>query len=59
MWITTLNTFRLASYHKLDTIQRDGSILMYMSFQGKRTYAETYEAPPKAHAYTEPWFDAK
>merc|ERR1712211_187161 len=27
--------------------------------QGKRTYAETYEAPPKAHAYTEPWFDAK
>merc|ERR1719352_1920387 len=22
--------------------------------QGKRTYAETYEAPPKAHAYPEP-----
>merc|ERR1719400_1355744 len=27
--------------------------------QGKRTYAETYEAPPKAHAYVEPWHDAK
>merc|ERR1712203_585224 len=25
--------------------------------QGKRTYAETYEAPPKAHAYVEPWHD--
>ena len=35
-----------------------GSIIN-MNFQGKRTYAETYEAPPKAHAYTEPWFDAK
>ena len=28
-------------------------------FQGKRTYAETYEAPPKAHAYVEPWHDPK
>ena len=28
-------------------------------FQGKRTYGETYEAPPKAHAYVEPWHDAK
>jgi len=27
--------------------------------QGKRTYGETYEAPPKAHAYVEPWHDAK
>ena len=29
------------------------------TFQGKRTYAETYEAPPKAHAYPEPWHDPK
>jgi len=27
--------------------------------QGKRTWNETYEPPPKAHAYVEPWFDPK
>lgn len=27
--------------------------------QGKRTWDETYEAPPKAHAFVEPWHDQK
>jgi len=27
--------------------------------QGKRTWAETYEPPPKSHAFTEPWFSEK
>eukprot|EP00092_Neocalanus_flemingeri_P022821 GFUD01024745.1.p1 GENE.GFUD01024745.1~~GFUD01024745.1.p1 ORF type:complete len:198 (+),score=38.92 GFUD01024745.1:79-672(+) len=27
--------------------------------QGKRTWSETYEAPPKYHAYVEPWYDEK
>jgi len=27
--------------------------------QGKRTWDETYEPPPKAHAFVEPWFDPK
>jgi len=27
--------------------------------QGKRTYSETYEPAPRAHAYKEPWFDPK
>jgi len=27
--------------------------------QGKRTWDETYEPPPKAHAYVEPWYNPK
>lgn len=27
--------------------------------QGKRTWDETYEKPPKHHAYLEPWYDEK
>lgn len=27
--------------------------------QGKRTWADTYEPPPKSHAFVEPWFNEK
>merc|ERR1712059_46039 len=27
--------------------------------QGKRSWDETYEAPPKSHAFKEPWFNEK
>ena len=28
-------------------------------FQGKRTWEETYEKPPKHNAFYEPWYDEK
>ena len=43
----------------LKRAQKFTSDLTGWKFQGKRTYAETYEAPPKAHAYVEPWHDPK
>ena len=48
-------------YLQVDIITFENSlqILLGKPFQGKRTYAETYEAPPKAHAYPEPWHDPK
>ena len=35
------------------------SLLLFSNFQGKRTWEETYEKPPKHHAYLEPWYDEK
>eukprot|EP00090_Calanus_glacialis_P023376 TRINITY_DN3605_c0_g1_i1.p1 TRINITY_DN3605_c0_g1~~TRINITY_DN3605_c0_g1_i1.p1 ORF type:complete len:197 (-),score=42.23 TRINITY_DN3605_c0_g1_i1:103-693(-) len=33
---------------------------MHMEYlQGKRTWDETYEKPPKYHAYVEPWYNEK
>ena len=34
-------------------------ILSQSCVQGKRTWEETYEKPPKHNAFYEPWFDEK
>ena len=39
-----------------------GSLIGNTSFtflQGKRTWEETYEPPPKYNSFSEPWFDEK
>ena len=40
-----------------------GKVLAYLMFdgflQGKRTWDETYEKPPKYNSFLEPWYDEK
>ena len=33
--------------------------ISHARYQGKRTWDETYEKPPKYNAYLEPWYDEK